>query len=181
MSTLWLEEIDPHKDWTPFELSGPAFRLLAGDNLGVEPVDLDKRHSLSGDILLVRARDQADSRWSLLCSPSACCVNGEPVAAGLRSLLNHDEIRLRDAGLRFFYSTEVVASITRHAGDPFRCPRCLSEILDGHFQVVCPRCNIAHHQDASISRPCWAYTAQCAVCKGPTELDSGYTWPPENF
>jgi len=179
MSILWLEESN---DWSAMELVGStAFRLSGGSRLKVEPIGLDQVRSSRGNDIVLCKTDTAGSQWAIISRPSACCINGEPLATGIRCLAHRDEIVLSQCPLRLLFSNEHVATVTTHRAESIKCPRCTKPILDGSPVVVCPNCGIAHHQDPTESRACWTYSEKCTVCQHSTALDAGYTWPPEGW
>jgi hypothetical protein len=131
----------------------------------------------------VLVRGSADDRadWQLLARPSSgVAVNGLPLAAGMRTLLDQDEIRVPSLGALFF-STERLARVEPLpvAGHDVACPRCRQPIVPGTPAVRCPGCEVWHHGSAEL--PCWSYAATCALCRQETAADAGYKWTPEGL
>ena len=153
MSQLW-HILD--KQWQPHE-------VLAGP--------LDSAAS-------VRLCAGAGEAWVLIASPSAGVrVNGQPIALGIRSLRDRDEIQVGTS--RYYYSTERLARIEPFPGadGAVMCPRCRKEIVKGTPAVRCPSCATFHHEREGLG--CWSYSARCQLCDSETALDAGFRWQPE--
>lgn len=117
--------------------------------------------------------------WHLMTrSRTGVLVNGQPVVAGLRTLADRDEIRVRGAAPMYF-STERIAGPgpMPETGHPVSCPRCRQLIVPGTIAVQCPACDLWHH--AADELPCWTYADRCALCSQSTSPDAGFLWTPE--
>ena len=166
MAHLWIQA----PDWSVVPLDASPFPLAA----------LPEGEGPRPDAVLLR-RDGSRNEWLLLARPTAgIAVNGLPWRAGLRQLLDQDEIRV--PGLdSLYFSTERLART--EALPPLdhevACPRCRQPIPPGAPAVRCPGCEVWHH--ASTELPCWSYAATCAYCDYATAQDTGFRWTPEGL
>jgi hypothetical protein len=128
--------------------------------------------------LLLRRRDYVPESWVLLAS-SAIAVNGIPLLTGMRVLRNRDELRAAD--VHVFFATERLARVEPFPGtdQAIYCARCKDIIAPQSDAVRCPACHVWHHQSQDM--PCWTYSATCALCDQPTDLDAAYRWTPEEL
>ena len=178
MAQIWLET---KKDWNPVELEGSAaFRLIAGVEPAIEPLDSDSIPSGGEDVIL-RRLDDGGAQWALLCRRYACKVNGTAVVTGLCCLPSRAEIVLPKTERSLLYSAETAPKVTIYQGEVIKCPRCHRAIASGSPIVACPACHVAHHEDDANSSPCWSYAPQCAVCLHSTAMNTGYEFPPEGW
>ena len=130
---------------------------------------------------LVKASPAGRPDWHLVAEPdSGITVNGFPLLAGLRTLLDRDEIGVPGLGALFF-STERMARIEPlpQTNVEVCCPRCRQPVLPETPAVRCPSCEVWHH--ASEELACWSYAETCALCRQPTAFDTGYQWTPEEL
>jgi hypothetical protein len=134
-------------------------------------------------LLLLPSHDADAERWVLTVPAGARVhVNGEPVAIGLRVLVDRDAIQL-GGGACVFFTAERPAQIERLAASAERvtCARCGGEIADGAAIVRCPVCRLVHHQTDEM--PCWTGYADepfatCTQCESPAVLDGRLRWTP---
>ena len=127
----------------------------------------------------VRLCAGGNEAWVLIASPSAWVrVNGQPIALGIRSLRDRDEIVVDSS--RYYFSAERSATVAPFPGaeGAVICPRCRKEIAKDSPAVRCPRCGTFHHQRED--RACWSYSAKCGLCDADTALDAGFRWQPES-
>ena len=127
----------------------------------------------------VRLCAGGNEAWVLIASPAAWVrVNGRPIALGIRSLRDRDEIVIGPS--RYYFSTERRACIAPFpgAGGAVICPRCRKEIAKNSPAVRCPSCGTFHHQREGLA--CWSYSAKCGLCDADTALDAGFRWQPES-
>lgn len=196
-ATVWVGAPGANEPWTPLELEGAAFELIADASAGVRFRRVHDERALVGRTavsLLARADDR--EAWCLLASGagSGVRVNGELLLAGARVLRNRDEIAL--GGARFYFTMERIARAERFAavGRSVPCARCGVSLEDGEIAVRCPRgsCGRWHHhvvetaaqtvEDAVEARKqsCWETADVCAGClQQPTSLDVDLRWVPE--
>jgi hypothetical protein len=138
--------------------------------------------------LLIHRQAPRGGTWVLIAaSRDGVCINGQPLATGMRVLQDKDTIRLRGGDWRFF-STECPARVAPFGATnaPVACPRCKQEIREGDSVVRCPGCGVAHHQAEEEGLPCWTgYPEQpfrsCALCDQQATLDGGFHWTPEDL
>ncbi len=176
MAHLWIEEPASRESsgrepagWCIVPLSGGAFSLDR-----IPP-------AAPRGATLVPAGHPGRTEWHLLAGEaSGIRVNGFEMAGGIRTLMDHDEIRVPGAGTVFF-STERLAAVEpfppTESGQAVSCPRCRQIIPAGEAAVQCPSCGIWHHGTEAL--PCWSYAPGCAMCGHPTPMDTGYRWTPE--
>jgi hypothetical protein len=166
MPHLWTTQNDR---WQPAPLRGTALALDAGGAL---------RPAAPGDAAPLRFRGTASDAWVLLAAPRAGVrVNGAPLLAGIRVLLDRDEIRF--GGARCFFSSERLVQVEPFpgvAGGAF-CARCRKAIEPDTAAVRCPGCGTWCHQREDLG--CWDFSPQCPLCPQPTALDAGFRWQPE--
>lgn len=169
MAQLWIRESN---EWAVLPLTGT--RLAFGDL----PVATGAAPAAA---VLVRGSPDDRAEWQLMARPSSgIAVNGLPVAAGMRTLLDQDEIRVPFLGTLFF-STERLARVEPLpvAGHDVSCPRCRQSIAPGSPAVRCPGCEVWHHGSPEL--PCWAYAPTCALCQQETAAEAGFKWTPEDL
>ena len=133
------------------------------------------------DALLVKSGSDGRAEWHLLARPSSgISVNGLPLLAGVRTLLDRDEVHLPQLGSLFF-STERAAQVESlpAADHAVFCPRCRQPIAPGAPAVRCPGCEVWHHGSEEL--PCWTYAPTCALCQQSTAPDAGFKWTPEEL
>ena len=125
---------------------------------------------------IVRVASEAGEEWALVAPPGAVCLNGEPLALGLRVLRDKDEVSAGAA--RMFYSSERLAVIEPFAGsEPVVCPRCKQPVNAGDPSVRCPGCGVVCHESEEF--PCFTYTPSCPLCSRSSALNE-FTWTPED-
>ena len=183
MAHLWLREPDEDQ-WTIFPLDGEGFALSSAQ-LRPTPTAASKEE-LIGEAMIKRAvllptTGARGAGWVLVTGASAeIGINGLPLKAGIRVLVDRDEICIvgRES---YFFSTETLAAVEPFAGADRRlfCPRCKDELAPGDASVKCPQCRLIYHQ--SDERPCWTYAETCSACSQRSDLQSGYRWTPEGI
>ncbi len=169
MAHLWIPQTD---GWAILPLERASLplaevqRAAFADSRGAERVALCRT-------------DPGREEWHLVTAPGTrVAVNGLPVFAGLRTLLDRDEIRTTGLG-RVYFSTERLARVESlpEQSREVSCPRCRQRIEAGALAVRCPGCNLWHHQSEDL--PCWTYAATCAMCEQATAEHTGFRWTPE--
>jgi hypothetical protein len=167
MPNLWIPE---QNEWTPRALSGDACQLP-----GPPPTP-------SGAVLRRAGTGTPDSGWHLLAPPTlAVCVNGEPLALGIRALRHRDEIRVRGA-TPVFFSTEQLVAVEPFSGSPAgKCQRCSQTIAPGSPAIRCGSCNTWYHQ--TEARHCFSYGQNpiCVVCGADATVSTEFNWVPEEI
>ncbi len=169
MPQLWIRE---SHEWAVLPLTTTPLTLAS------LPVASE---GLAPEALLVRGSGEGRADWHLVARPSSgISVNGLPLFAGVRTLLDRDEVRIPGLGVLFF-STERLAGVEPlpALGYDVSCPRCRQPIAAGAQAVRCPGCEVWHHGSAEL--PCWTYAPTCALCQQPTPLDAGFKWTPEEL
>jgi hypothetical protein len=167
MAQLWLHHAN---QWAVLPLERTPLPLA----------ELPAAAAVPRDTLLVRGGD-GRGEWHLLARPSSgISLNGLPFLAGVRTLLDRDELRVPALGALFF-STERLARVEPFPleGHEVSCPRCRQPIAPGTPAVRCPGCEVWHHGSEEL--PCWSYAASCALCQQSTAADAGYHWTPEEL
>ncbi|MEK6409094.1 MAG: PHD finger domain-containing protein [Acidobacteriota bacterium] len=177
MAHLWVR--DEAERWAVLPLGHEAFTLAAN------PPQPIRRPLGEGDafssILLVSARGAQSPDWVLVAAArSGVSVNGVPLAAGMRVVVDRDEIHIPGAGSLYF-STESLARVEElpGSGQTLFCPRCKQGIENASSAVKCPGCGVWHHQTEELN--CWTYSEVCALCAQPTDLSAGFQWTPEEL
>lgn len=169
MPHLWLQQ---DTEWTVLPLEVTPLPLARLPTAGAESCP---------EAILLRSGAEGRAEWHLVARPaSGIAVNGLPLLAGVRTLLDRDELRVPGLGALFF-STERLALVeplplTGHA---VSCPRCRQPIAPESPAVRCPGCEVWHH--GSTELPCWTYAPTCALCQQSTALDAGFRWTPEEL
>jgi len=131
--------------------------------------------------VLAKSGPAGRTEWHLVAHrDSGILVNGLPLLAGVRTLLDRDEIRIPRLGPLFF-STERLARVEPlpETSQDAHCPRCRQAVTPGTAAVRCPSCEVWHHSSEEL--PCWAYAETCAMCGQSTAFDTGYQWTPEDL
>jgi Zn finger protein HypA/HybF involved in hydrogenase expression len=107
-------------------------------------------------------------------------VNGMPLVAGLRVLVNKDEIHVSSMD-SYYFSAERLARVEKFpdAHQSLFCPRCKQEISSGVVAVRCPACGVWHHETDELN--CWTYSDGCAMCGHSTEMNGTFRWTPEEL
>ena len=128
----------------------------------------------------VLRRGESHDAWHLVAAPAARVrVNGLPLATGIRTLADRDEVQI-PGGPCSFFSLERLA--VREPLPPLdrdiSCPRCRQQVARDSIAVRCPGCGLWHHESPDL--PCWTYAPTCAVCAQPTADDAGFRWTPED-
>jgi hypothetical protein len=178
VAQLWLRSNDA-EEWTPFRMTARAYDLSVHPP---RPLDEEGEPGSSprvtaGSVAVVGAGDGARSFALVVSANAGARVNGLPLAAGLRALVDRDEIQAPSFGTCYFSTEElaVVEPLPDAAHVP-HCPRCRLPVEPESPAVRCPACQLWHHQTSDY--PCWTYAATCAVCPQPTRLDGAYQWTP---
>lgn len=171
MAHLWIED---DGGWIACRLLGKKYSLdslaSAGRPLRIDPT------AIAGTVL-VRAGG-ATPAWAVIAPTEIeVRVSGAPVMAGIRTLSDRDEIRMR--GTRCFFSSESLPVVETFAGvgRPVFCGRCRQPIQAGASAVCCPGCGVWYDQSDEL--PCWTYADTCAFCSRATALDGGLQWTPQ--
>ena len=173
MAHLWRED---DAGWRPFAIGEAAYTLDERLMPAVAATDTSDADPLPA----VQLRRGTRDRWVLLARAGApVLVNGLPVALGIVTLADRDEIRLPPAAPIYFSTERLAEVVSCPPGTAGVCPRCKSPVADGDDAVRCPGCGLWHH--ASSERPCWSYADHCAACLQPTAADAGYQWTPERL
>jgi len=177
MAHLWLTT--EAQQWAVLPLEAAAFTLATNPPRQV-PVPVADGYA-SSNVLLVRTSPAEGPTWVLIAAPgSGVCVNGLPLAIGLRVVSDRDEIRIPGVGALYF-STERLARVEQCPGSDksLVCPRCKQGIERGAAAVMCPCCGVWHHQTDELN--CWTYSEVCALCDHATDLKAGFQWTPEEL
>ncbi len=180
MAHLWIHD---DSGWNASRLIAPLFdlgslRALTETNATIDDYQPACATS-AGFARLVQVDAAGVGIWALVASPSfPVRLNGRVPAAGLRVLVDQDEIRVGGSA-RYFFSTETLASVEPFPGAERAvfCGRCRQQIGTGASAVRCPGCGVWY--DESQETPCWSYSPNCAFCETRTALDSGFKWTPE--
>jgi hypothetical protein len=157
MAHLWI--LDARGEPTELELNATGW---AGAGLHI------CRVGLGGLDLWVAA---ADADGTVL-------FNGLSRHAGIRVLMNRDEIRAHD-GTRVVFSDEHVARVTPFAAsdEVIRCARCTGDMEPGTPAVQCPVCRGWYHEAGDYL--CWSSVPFCQGCGTKTTMGNGEAWTPE--
>ena len=176
MAHLWVR--NDEDEWAVAPLVGDAFTLLS------ESPYVERRCPTEGETALMRSMHPGEDEavWVLLAARTTPLrVNGASVGAGIRALDDRDEIRGPAVGQCFFSTEQPASVVSAPAGEQTMfCPRCKLAIEPATPAVRCPLCGVWHHQDDD-ERPCWTYSAECAVCRHDTDLARGYRWSPDEL
>lgn len=177
MPQLWVRR--DSEQWGRMQLTARGYRLGTDRPAEDETVAADGKNR--GGVRLLRTSSEEGPIWVVIASTvDAVRVNGLPLAAGIRALVDRDEIVV-GGRWTYYYSTEdpPEISVFRGAGRPAMCPRCCKEILPGESAVRCPGCGVWHHEDPESGSRCWTYAEHCAACAvQPTTLDAESVWTP---
>lgn len=169
MAHLWIHQAD-----------GWAVLPLERDSLTLDQIRHAARPGATGPgCAALRRTAHGREEWHLVAEPGACvAVNGLPVATGLRTLADRDELRVPGLG-RLYFSSERLARVEPlpETGREVSCPRCRQRIAPLAPAVRCPGCDLWHHQSDDL--PCWTYAVTCALCQQSTEASAGFRWTPE--
>ena len=138
--------------------------------------------------VLVRAGGSAPggSEVFALLGSTSVRINSARLATGLKVLQDRDQVRI-GSGQPSYFSTERLPRVEPFPGADRKimCPRCHLEISAGMPAVRCPNpgCGVWHHQITEGEKPlaCWSYHTICSICSGPTSLEAGYRWSPEDL
>lgn len=168
MAHLWIQEAGT---WAVFPLTGTRCSLAE------LPLESSNPRPAA---LLARTSEERRADWHLVTTAGGIAVNGLPVAGGLRTLSDRDEIWTPATG-PLFYSTERLARVEPLplTGHEVPCPRCGQAIAPGSAAVCCPGCEVWHHGSEEL--PCWSYAPSCALCSQETAADAGFRWTPEEL
>ena len=177
MAHLWVRT--DAEEWAVLPLEAGVFTLTANPP---RPVDRSRGEAdVLSSVLLVRTDGQQGTAWVLVAGAgSRVSVNGAPLAAGMRVVVDRDEIRVAGTDSLYF-STETLARVEKFSGGEHTlfCPRCKQEIEEGASAVKCPGCGVWHHQTEELN--CWTYSEVCALCAHATSLDAGFQWTPDGL
>ena len=180
MAHLWIKnEAD---QWSVLQLQQPAFALTPE---GPRPIkDLSGAHGLTAGVLLLSTGSPTgskDCKWLLIASAGTeASINGMPLVAGIRVLVDKDEVRVSSLD-SYYFSTETFAKVEEFpaSDQALFCPRCKQEITQGALAVRCPACGVWHHETEELN--CWTYSDACALCAHPTEINGTFRWTPEEL
>ena len=175
MAHLWIK--DEADQWSVMPLEQPAFTLTSE---GPRPIDDLSHARLTQGVLLLRAVE-ADGKWVLIASADAeVAINGMPLIAGLRVLVDKDEIHVSKLD-SYYFSAESLARVEEFpdAHKSLFCPRCKQELAGGVEAVRCPACGVWHHETDALN--CWTYSDGCAMCGHSTEMNGTFRWTPEEL
>lgn len=184
MAHLWVTQNKEHAlTWAIAPLEGSEIFELGHDDM-LPVVGRRHRHGKSVRPAIQRCQTGEAETWVLINPPGVpALVNGIPTFAGIKELVDKDEIRIAGTSNRFFYSTERIARVEPFPGceQPVLCQRCKQPITKGSPVVRCPqpRCQVLHHQSEGLN--CWTYSDRCSNCDQPTALNAGYRWTPEGL
>ena len=172
---------DGHPAWALARLPDDAGYFVLTDDPR-QPVRLGGKGQNGSEVARVlRVGDRQNETW-VLQSPESekLHVNGLPLVAGLRVLVDLDELQARGKG-RIYFSTQRKARVEPFPGreGDTPCARCKAAITKGELSVLCPGCSSWYHQTEGM--PCFVYAAKCALCDQLTCLDTGFRWTPENL
>lgn len=175
MAFLWRRH-DDNDDWEAIEL-GQSVVLDNGDVSIADTRDRKDSHPRRV-VHLIRCSGNNET-WILLASPALqVTVNGLPAACGILRLADRDAVRA-GSGRPVYFTTESIARAEPYpASEAVFCPRCKREIGRGDSAVRCPRCRVWHHHGGEAGS-CWQYSATCALCDQPSDLDAAaFAWTP---
>jgi hypothetical protein len=177
MAHMWVRGKD---EWGIAPLNGEQFVLTRE---AAHPIRVRANGPRQSDVGLLVRRPGHDGKesWLLLSLGNGLHVNGSPLPCGMRVLRDRDNLHVEGAG-HLFFSTERLARVEPYSGpEGLKCGRCRRPMEPGRPAVLCPNCTLWHHEDPERRRRCWTYTAHCARCPQPTDLDAGYRWTPEEL
>ncbi len=177
MAHLWLQ--NGAREWTAHPLEDDECSLEA--ILNEVPEHTPAVDSAPSDVKLLKTKIDSQDNWILVAgNGSETSINGIPLALGICSLRDRDEIRWSPDGFVFFSLEELAAVVDFPQNDrKIICPRCKQEIKPGTPAVLCPSCKIYYHQSEQF--PCYTYAENCGTCTRKSNLDSGYEWTPEQM
>ncbi len=134
-------------------------------------------------VCLVHHAAGQKQRWVVLAGRSiALRLNGISHDC-IRVLRDRDELRLREADMRFSCEVPMRVVPMPDLGRAVPCARCGQSMEAGSPSVRCA-CGAYFHQQAEIL-PCYAFptesgTAACPLCGRPTTLEAGgLRWVPD--
>ncbi len=167
------------RQWAVLPLEDDALTLTTSPP---QPIShpLAEDEALS-NVLLARTCGAEGVTWVLIAGAgSGVCVNGLPLATGLRVVSDRDEIRIPGLS-NLYFSTESLARVEEFSGSGqiLFCPRCKQEIEKESMAVRCPSCRVWHHQTQELN--CWTYSEVCALCTYATDINAGFRWTPEEL
>jgi hypothetical protein len=165
--------------WGVLRLSARGYRL-GTDSPATEDA-VSERDEGGEDVRLMRFASDEGPAWILIAGVDhAVRINGLPLAAGIRALVDRDEIVVAGRWTYYFSvddSPEI--AIFPGSGQPAPCPRCCKEIDPGEPAVRCPGCGVWHHEDPERGLQCWTYADMCAACAiQHTSLEADSAWTP---
>ena len=178
MPKLWIHDLDTGR-WDPQQLPDAPSQVQLEALLAGSPA----AHSDAGPVAtLVSYSDGSATGLHLLLTSqgSRVRVNGAAVRTGIKLLEDRDSI-LTGSVPPVFFTTQRQPVVEPFPGSdhPVFCPRDKSELTAGAPAVGCPGCQTWYHEDGE--RPCWSFSAQCAICGYPTAMDGDFLWTPEEL
>ncbi len=179
MPYLWIRDQD--QIWSALPLSDHPYELG-----GSFPNERSMDHSVNtqtDDVLLCPVGDDRPARsWVLLwgCGRDVRINGLREFPAGLRLIVDHDEIRVGSNPVVYF-TTETLPVVETFEGNDHEmfCPRCKKQIEPGASIVRCVECGLMYHYNTDRKLNCFEYSESC-LCGHATRLDAGFRWVPDD-